>query len=142
MTMSACPVPCHEFLAHTGELRLLVRAATMRDLFAEAGRAVGLVSLRGAKAAPAGDWRTITLEAPDRVALLVDWLNELVFLAERDRWVAVEFQVSEAHEQRLSARARGVTVDEPPTMIKAATLHGARITPAEGAVEAEVTFDV
>ena len=63
----------------------------------------------------------------DREAVLVHWLNELIFLAETERWVGVEFTVSRATETELRMRARGVAVDEAPARVKAATFHGLRI---------------
>ncbi len=142
MALGTHPVAFHEFLAHTGELRLLVHAETFPELFAEAGRALGLLSLRDTPDFPQGDWRPIELEATDRVALLVDWLNELVFLAESERWVGLEFDVREMAERWILARVRGVVVPEPPAVVKAATLHLARISHRDGILEAEVIFDV
>lgn len=142
MALSAHPVAFHEFLAHTGELRLLVHAGTYPELFAEAGHALGLLSLRDIPDVPTGEWREIEVESADRVALLVDWLNELVFLAETERWVGIEFEVREIGERWILARGRGVTVAEPPAMVKAATLHLARISHRDGILEAEVLFDV
>jgi protein archease len=132
----------HEFLTHTSEARLLVRAATHAELFAEAGHALGLLSLRDIPDVPAGEWREIELESADRVALLVDWLNELIFLAETERWIGIEFEVREMAARWIIARARGVSVAEPPAVVKAATMHQARISHRDGIIEAEVLFDV
>jgi SHS2 domain-containing protein len=38
--------------------------------------------------------------------LLVEWLNELIHLAETERWVGVEFQVRAAADMVLSMRGR------------------------------------
>jgi len=132
----------HEFLSHTSEMQLLVHAATYPELFAEAGHALGLLSLRDIPDVPTGEWREIEVESADRVALLVDWLNELIFLAETERWVGIEFEVREMAARWIIARARGVSVEEPPAVVKAATMHQARISHRDGAIEAEVLFDV
>jgi SHS2 domain-containing protein len=78
----------------------------------------------------------------DREALLVDWLNEILFLAEVERWVAVEFDILETSSERLKASARGVPVEEPPTLVKAATFHGLAVEERDGGLQAEVIFDV
>jgi len=136
------PPATHEFLSHTSEVQLLVHAATFPELFAEAGHALGLLSLRGTPDVPQGDWREIEVESADRVALLVDWLNELIFLAETERWIGIEFEVREMGSRWIIARARGVSVEEPPAVVKATTMHQARISHRDGAIEAEVLFDV
>ncbi|HUL70821.1 MAG TPA: hypothetical protein VLT17_11370, partial [Gemmatimonadales bacterium] len=45
----------HEFLSHTSEMQLLVHAATYPELFAEAGHALGLLSLRDIPDVPTGE---------------------------------------------------------------------------------------
>jgi SHS2 domain-containing protein len=73
---------------------------------------------------------------------MVDWLNEILFVAEVDLWVAVEFDVQEASPTHLRAVARGVQVENPPSNVKAATFHGLRVAEDEDGLEAEVIFDV
>ena len=80
----------------------------------------------------------------DREALLVDWLNEILFVGETERWVPVDFEVEVVEESpvRLRATARGVPVDEVPSSVKAATFHGLRVEERDGIWRAEVIFDV
>ena len=134
--------PSHRWVDHTAEVQLQVEADSLAGLLAEAGRALGALLLRGHEAEPSGEARTIEVSSVDREALLVDWLNEIVFLAEVERWVAVDFDVSEASETHLKASARGVAVDEPPALVKAATFHGLAVEEREGGLQAEVIFDV
>ena len=134
--------PWHRWIDHTAEVQLQVGAGSLAGLLAEAGRALGLLLLRGRAATPSGEARTIEVSSVDREALLVDWLNELVFLAEVERWIAVGFDVLEASETHLKASARGVPVDDPPALVKAATFHGLAVEEWEGGLQAEVIFDV
>lgn len=131
-----------ELLEHTAEVRLRVRAPSFGELAAEAGRAVARIELGRVPPRAEGPWRELEVHSTDREALLVDWLNELVFLAEAERWVATEFQVSTATDTALRMRARGVTVEEAPARIKAATFHGLKIVAVPGGLEVEVVFDV
>lgn len=72
-------------------------AESLAGLACEAGRALGELLLRGAPAQPAGPWRTIEVRRScDRAALLVDWLNEILYLAETGLWVPVEIEVTAA----------------------------------------------
>ena len=96
----------------------------------------------GAPAEPAGEARTIEVLSVDREALLVDWLNEILFFAEVESWVAVEFDILETSSERLKASARGVPVEEPPALVKAATFHGLAVEEKDGGLQAEVIFDV
>jgi SHS2 domain-containing protein len=132
----------HRWVDHTAEVQLQVEADSLAGLLAEAGRALGLLLLRGREAEPSGEARAIEVSSVDREALLVDWLNEIIFLAEVERWIAVEFDGLEASESHLEASARGVSVDDPPALVKAATFHGLVVEEREGGFQAEVIFDV
>jgi SHS2 domain-containing protein len=132
----------HRWLDHTSEVQLEVEAESPAELAAEAGRALGLLMLRGAPAAVSGPARRLEVSAVDRDALMVNWLNEILFVAETERWVPVELEVEEASPERLRAVARGVPVAEPPSSVKAATFHGLRVEERDGVWRAEVIFDV
>lgn len=131
-----------EILEHTAEVRLRVRGPTLAEIAAEAGRAVGRLELGAERPGPRGNWRTVEVHGPDRDALLVEWLNELIYLAETARWVAVEIEMESASDTMLRARARGVILEEAPARVKAATFHGLRVTPIAGGLEVEVVLDV
>jgi SHS2 domain-containing protein len=127
---------------HTSEVQLQVGAESLAGLAAEAGQALGLLLLRGVPARPEGPAREIEVSSVDREALLVDWLNEILFLAEVELWVAVEFDVLEASSVHLKASARGVPVESAPALVKAATFHGLAVEERDGGLQAEVIFDV
>ena len=131
--------PSHEIEDHVSEVRLRVHAGSLGDLLEEAGRAVTRLQLRGADATP-GNWRTIEISAPDRATLLADWLNELISLAEAERWVGADFEVDSAEDGRVSARVWGVRLQRAPARLNAATLHGLRVDDVPGGLEGEVTL--
>ncbi|MFY9825713.1 MAG: archease [Thermoanaerobaculia bacterium] len=132
----------HRWLDHTSEVQLEVEAESLAALAAEAGRALGLLMLRGEPATVSGSARRLEVSAVDRDALLVNWLNEILFVAETERWVPVEFDVEESSLTDLRVLARGVPVAEPPSTVKAATFHGLKIEEHDGVWRAEVIFDV
>jgi len=132
----------HQWLDHTSEVQLQVEAESLAGLAAEAGRALGLLLLHDVPARPEGPAREIQVESVDREALLVDWLNEILFLAEVERWVAVEFDILEISSVHLKASALGVPVEESPALVKAATFHGLAVEERAGGLQAEVIFDV
>ena len=132
----------HELLAHTAEVRLRVRAPDFPALAAEAGRALAALELGGDVPAAQGTARVVELRAADLGALLVDWLNELIYLAETERWVVTEFDPQPAGALELRMRVRGAPVDVAPSRVKAATHHGLDVRATADGVEAEVVFDV
>lgn len=132
----------HRFVDHTSEIGLRVRAATFPEMLAEAGRGLARLLLRERPAEAAGEAREIEVSSHDREALLVDWLNELLFEAEVRLWVALEFEVLEASDTHIRARARGAQVELPPSIVKAATFHGLQVVETPEGFEAEVILDV
>jgi SHS2 domain-containing protein len=132
----------HRWIDHTSEVQLQVEAESLGGLAAEAGQALGLLLLRGAAPEPAGPSRELAVDSVDREALMVDWLNEILFVAETELWVPVEFEILESSPTRLRAAARGVPVEDRPAQVKAATFHGLRVEEEDGGVQAEIIFDV
>lgn len=132
----------HRFLDHTSEITLHVGAPDWPGLLAQAGKGLAELLLQEAPAEPDGDWRLLEVSSHDRESLLVDWLNEIIYVAETGRWVPLEIEVPEASEAHLKARARGVTVEESPTLVKAATFHGLHVRDLVEGLEAEVILDI
>ena len=132
----------HELIDHTSEVQLRIRATSLGGLLAEAGRALAELQLRGGEPGTAAASRRLHVTAPDRERLLVDWLNELIFLAETERWVATGFEIERADAESVDARASGVEVARVPGLVKAATMHGLRVAEGDGWWEGEVILDV
>jgi SHS2 domain-containing protein len=132
----------HRFVDHTSEIGLQVQAASFGELLAEAGRGLARLMLREVPAEAAGETREIEVSAHDRESLLVDWLNEILFIAETGLWIPLEIEVLEASDTRLRARARGAAVEVSPSMVKAATFHGLEVVETADGVSAEVILDV
>ena len=132
----------HEFVDHTSEMGLRVRASSYAEVLAEAARGLAELQLRGKPAQSEGDWRRLEVESTDREALLVDWLNELIFRAETEHWIAVDVEVHVAGDTGATARGRGVVAVEAPSFVKAATHHRLSVRQIAGGVEAEVVLDI
>jgi SHS2 domain-containing protein len=132
-------------LAHTADLGLRIWGASREELFENAGAALMAVltdrrRLRRKKTAE------ILLEAPDLEALLVAWLNHLLYLYDVDAFLGREFQVLALSPQRLAAQARGETYDPQRhvarTAVKAATYHHLEIVKRHGRWQATVILDL
>jgi hypothetical protein len=81
--------PRHERIAHTAELALRLEADSPAEVYAEACRALGAMLREETGSTPVGKnvSRTVAVDAVDADALLVDLLNELIYLAETERWL-------------------------------------------------------
>jgi SHS2 domain-containing protein len=138
----------HHFEEHTSEVRLCVAAPTLAGLFEQAGRALAELMLDSTavpgaegveRAEPA---EPVHLRAPDRAMLLVDWLNELIFLSETRKRVYTEIHVESVSDTALAASVRGVFPDVLRTAVKAATLHEVEVLVGPGGCTAKVVLDV
>jgi SHS2 domain-containing protein len=130
------------YLPHVGELGLRLRGASIAEVFRQAALALSDVLAPGRPPPGPEQSREIRLDAPDRAALLIDWLNELIYLAERDRWIPTRIDLHEATETRLRATAWGPELDSAPSLVKAATWHGLRFDARDGGFEADVLLDI
>jgi SHS2 domain-containing protein len=141
--MRAISEPCwHHFLEHTSEARIEIGAPDLGGLLVEAGRALAELLLGERPGAAQGRAREIELRSIDREALLVAWLNELLFFAETELCVASDFDVLEATDTRLRVRVRGVPTEVAPSKVKAATHHDLEIAERDGALVARVILDL
>lgn len=140
--MAFAPSPSFEHLSHIGEARLRLRGASIADILQQAALALAELLLPGPPPQRPERVHEIALEADDRAALLVDWLNELLYLADRDRWLPSRIEVHEAGETHLRATASGPVMECAPSQVKAATWHGLRFDVCDGGFEAEVVLDI
>ena len=122
-----------------------VRGENLPELFASAGRAffdimmdVRMIDLKIE--------RSIKVTAPDREALLVAWLGELLYLFESRQIVFARFEVQTLSDQELQATGQGELYDPKKhrlkQVFKAVTYHQLRIWEAKGLWRARVIFDI
>lgn len=131
-----------EYTPHRGEIGLRVCGATVGDVLREAALGLSGLLIPGGESNGSDTAKEITLDAPDRGALLVDWLNELLFLGDRDRWAPTRLEIHQASDHHVRATAYGPVLPQAPTLVKAATWHGLRFDRKDGGYEAEVLLDV
>mgnify|MGYP005834457737 CR=1 FL=1 len=127
-TMNEQEQPFRE-IAHTADLALQVRAETLPELYANAARGMFYLMSGTAETPPRTHEHLISLQGPDYETLLVDWLNELLYLADREREIMVDFNVETLTPTRLEARVGATHNATIRKAIKAATFHDLRITP-------------
>jgi len=140
---AAVPAP-FEVIEHTAEVGIVARGASLPEVFANA--AAGMMAfLIPPEAVRAGEARRVVVEAEDRDALLVAWLNELLLLLNGEGFVPREFRIAALEETRLEAEVLGEPVDPQRHRfrldVKAATYHQLEIRQEDG-WRARVIFDV
>ena len=140
-----------EFLDHTADVAVRVRSRDAEELFCDAASAVVaiLLDLKSSEALVARSSIPLRLEAEDPEALLVDFLNELIFLFDTTGFVARDLKVTSVHLQspaHLHGHLEGETFDparhQAKTEIKAATFHGLELRQGSGWLEVEIIFDL
>ncbi len=133
-----------EILEHTADVGIRARGGSLEELFEQA--TFGLLDIQGTWVPDEqGDGLSIELEAPDVGALLVDWLDEVIYVHD-----ARDALVSAVELRKVSAsRASGVLTlvprgDRRPmgTAVKAATFHRLKVVQDGDEWLAEVYVDV
>jgi SHS2 domain-containing protein len=129
----------YAWVDHTAELELRINAPTEAAVYEDALRAFG--ELAGDERAADRVAFDVELEAPDRAALLVRWLDELVFRAETQDLVPDEVERLELGDGRLAATVRA-SRGAPRHLVKGVTYSGLAFEPEDGGYRATVVLDV
>jgi SHS2 domain-containing protein len=124
---------------------MVVRGKDLLDLFALAGWSFFDLMIQARRIEKIKE-RWIKIEAPDREALLIAWLGELLYLFESRGLVFSEFNFRTLTDQKLKVKARGELFDPRKhgvkQVIKAVTYHQLRIWEERGVWKARVIFDL
>lgn len=130
----------HRYIEHVGEIELELEATSKADLFAEAVTAFReLVDGAGVHGRPR--WYEIDLAPESSSMLLVDWLHELVFLAEVHAFVPRRVVDLDLRGGGLRATVEGDR-GRPRHVVKAVTLEDLEVCRREGHWYGHVVLDV
>jgi len=133
-----------EILEHTADAGIIAYGKDMPEAFANAAR--GLFSLIvDPDSINETLHRDVALEAADPPNLLVDWLNELIYLFDTEGTIFKRFDIIRLDPTHIEARAHGEKATsskhEIKTGVKAATYHMLSITQDSGC-QVRVLFDL
>lgn len=126
------------WVEHTAELELELEASSEAGVFAEALAAFAEL-VGGGSGSPVT--REVEVEADDHALLLVEWLNELVYLCEVERFVPERVTALELGEHSLRATVEG-HAGSPRHYVKGVTLHRLELRRADDGWRARVVLDV
>ncbi len=130
-----------EELDHTADIAVRVCADSLEDLFLTSVDAMFSLVAKPKDADPTVS-EFLELDAMDREALLIDWLNELLYIHERDGVVITDIVFEYLTDTELQVRVRGVPVKAYYANIKAATFHNLSIEAGEDGFRTVIVFDV
>ena len=137
------PLSGFEILEHTADVGIAARGDSAEDVFEQATR--GLLDITGASGDGSGERVEIEVHANDIAGVLVDWLEEVLYLQDARDSVVTGLKVVVAERTRavgwveVAPRAR----DLEGTAVKAITYHQLEVTEqSDGNWFATVYFDI
>lgn len=130
---------------HPSDALVRIAAASLEELYSAAARSCFALMTDLDAVRPRVE-RAVTCDGRDREDLLVAWLNELIGISGVESLFLSDFAIDLLTETRLSARARGETIDPSRhplrREVKAATYHRLSVRRVAGGWEATVLFDL
>lgn len=132
-------------MAHTADVAYRLRGESLAEIYVNAAQAL-IATITDRRRLRARETKDISVEAPDREALLVAWLNHLLYLYDVDGFLGRDFEILELQDEHLKARARGEVYDPErhvgKNAVKAATYHHLEITRWDHGWQATVILDL
>lgn len=134
-----------EELPHTADWSFRAFGRDLRELYQNA--AFAMFSLEGAvppdaETRPPPVQRTVEAQGIDEESLLVNWLNELLYLQDLKREAYYRFEIVTLSPTSLTAHVFGTPNPQIEKLVKAATFHDLKIFQADGVWQAVVVVDV
>jgi SHS2 domain-containing protein len=132
----------HDFeeIEHTADWSFRARGKTFAQLLENAARAMRSFSpIEAEGKSPAT--REVELSGVDRETLLVNWLNEILYLEQRHGETYDRFETFEVSDTHLRAKVYG-RYASGGFYIKAATFHNLEVKETPEGFEATVVLDV
>jgi SHS2 domain-containing protein len=138
-------VNSYRLLEHTADMGIEAEGETQAALFQQMALGLRQIITACPDIRPQTEMM-IDVVGMDREELLVNWLNELVFLLETRHFLPAIFEIETIDEQRLRARVRGETFDPARHFlereIKAVTYHQIKVESTGQYWSAQVFVDL
>jgi len=131
-----------EVVEHTADWALRITAPDLMTLFVYAAQGMNSLLVSKLEEVAKDVQREVVLEAFDQESLLVEWLSELAYWAEREQLVMREFSVQHLSPTEFRAVVRGGKAPELDKHIKAVTYHNLEIEQTSDGLQATIVFDV
>jgi SHS2 domain-containing protein len=134
-----------EILEHTADIGIIAYGRDVPEVFINAAK--GLFSLIiEPEEVKAKKYREIEITAPDLAALLVNWINELIYLLDAESVLFKDFKIREITDTSLRVEAGGEKFNSKRhhlrREVKAATYHQLKVEQTTEGWRAQVIFDI
>ena len=133
-----------EIINHTADVGIIAHGGDMNEAFANAAKALFSL-ITELDDVDETLHRDIELTAPDQESLLVEWLNEFIYLFDTENIIFKRFDITRLNSSQLKARSYGERVDSSKhklkTGVKAATYHMLKLDKNDGC-KIQVLFDI
>ena len=126
---------------HTADRAFTVRGRDLAELFAHAAGALGVIQGRTPATGETVS-RQVEVSGVDRETLLVNWLNEILYLQDVHKESYSRFQVAAISDTSLRATLHGGPDASSRRTIKAVTFHGLKVERLPDGWEATLVVDV
>jgi len=134
-----------EILDHTADIGLLVYGEDLKSLFENAGEAFFNL-ITDLKKVRLRTERKIEIRRESLERLMVDWLNELLYLHDVENLLFKGFHVESVGEEGLKAKVKGEFFQEGvhviKTGVKAVTYHQLEVLQEKDRWRARIIFDL
>jgi SHS2 domain-containing protein len=130
-----------EEVEHTADRAFRARGRTLAELLENAARAMAALDGASPEVDPTVT-RVVEVNGVDRETLLVNWLNEILYLEQTQGEVYDRFRILEASDHHLRAQLGGGKSSNRVSQIKAATFHNLKVDQSPEGLEATVVVDV
>ncbi len=131
-------------ISHTADLGLWVEADSRQELFCAAAKYLSELIFEGPRNS-AQEWRDIALQGDDLSDLFVQFLNEVVYLADATGFIVSDCRIAQLEPPVLRARLGLQPITDKHLAgqpVKAVTYHMAKVTNQKGIWRGEVFLDV
>ncbi len=126
---------------HTADWAFRAQGRDLAQLFANAAH--GIFKLQGtAGSRETSVARVVAVSGMDSESLLVNWLNELLYLQETQHETYSQFEILEISDKHLRARVHGQPARPEGKLIKAVTFHDLQVRRDEDGWQATIVVDV
>ena len=133
-----------EIIDHTADVGIIAYGTSLNQAFANAARALFSL-ITELDTVEEVVYRDIELVAPNQESLLVEWLNEFIYLFDTENILFKRFDITKLNNNQLKARGYGEKVDSSKhklkTGVKAATYHMLKVEKTNGC-RVQVLFDI
>jgi len=130
-----------EILEHTADLKIRAFGKNKKELFLNMLKA--MTSILSAETDRRKEKvRPVKVKSIDLAALLVDFLNEVLYLTQVHREIYTDLKFKKLTDQEIEGEIIGQTIDKFNEDIKAATHHNLEIREKTEGWQATVLFDI